>query len=319
MIYTGLSAINFLAEQVKKDDLAASSHWRKYHTGFQFTGDDFIGLQGFGNLEKPFRKLHLCAHLFLQLKFRRMGSMFPEFKKLDGIAKQITQLQDRAYNLDFLRQTITLAFLKSQIPQKLAENNIVWVIGDGFGSMTSLLLESKSAACVVLINLTKTLMVDLWYLKLSMGEEAFEKSVDLVTEENDIKTILEKTKGGDKTPRVIAIQALDHNLLDHVPASLVINIASMQEMDPSVIASYFTHIYNAAQYSDVAFYCCNREEKVLPDGVVARFAQYPWKSADHVLVDELCPWHQQYYLLKWPCYRPYDGPVRHQLRVVKKL
>ena len=318
MIYTGLSAINFLAEQVKKDDLAASSHWRKYHTGFQFTGDNFVGLQGFGNLEKPYRKFHLLAHFLLQMKFRRMGSLFTQFTQLDPVAKKIAKRQDRSYNLDFLRQTLTLSFLKKHIPQKLAENNIVWVIGDGFGSMTSLLLESKSASCVVLINLTKTLLVDLWYLKLSMGEEAFEKSVDLVTEENDIKSILAQTKGGDKTPRVIAIQALDHNLLDHVPASLVINIASMQEMDPSVIASYFTHIYNAAQYSDVAFYCCNREEKVLPDGVITRFSEYPWKFGDNVLVDELCPWHQQYYLLKRPYYRSYDGSVRHQLRIIKK-
>ena len=55
------------------------------------------------------------------------------------------------------------------------------VIGDGFASMTSLLLATQSAGCVVLINLTKTLLVDLWYLNLWMGIDDFDGRIKLVT------------------------------------------------------------------------------------------------------------------------------------------
>ena len=84
----------------------------------------------------------------------------------------------------------------------------------------------------------------------------------------------------------------------------------MQEMDPPVTARYFELLRRA---KTALFYCCNREEKVLPDGTVTRFAEFPWKPEDKVLFDELCPWHNSYYALLPPFYRPYDGPIRHRL------
>jgi hypothetical protein len=44
------------------------------------------------------------------------------------------------------------------------------------------------------------------------------------------------------------------------------------------------------------FYCCNREEKTLSDGTITRFKDYPWNSLDNIQIDDLCPWHQQYYI-----------------------
>ena len=95
-----------------------------------------------------------------------MGKCFPSFYHIDREAKSITTKQNRHYDLDVLRQTLSVSLLQKTIPAALTSSSMACVIGDGFASMTSLLLATQSAGCVVLVNLTKTLLVDLWYLKL---------------------------------------------------------------------------------------------------------------------------------------------------------
>ena len=92
------------------------------------------------------------------------------------------------------------------------------------------------------------------------------------------------------------------------------NVASMQEMNPEVITQFFATLRGIA--GPLAFYCCNREEKMLPDGTIVRFADYPWHSGDKVLDDALCPWHQRYYSARPPFIHSYDGPIRHRLAVL---
>ncbi|MFZ5589822.1 MAG: sugar O-methyltransferase [Pseudomonadota bacterium] len=314
-MYSGQTAIDYLGTEVSKDDSGESSHWRKYHSAFRFTGGGFEGLQGFGGSEKPYRGLRFGLHRLLQRRFRRMGAEFPQFTVIDGLANEITTRQRRAYDLDVLRQALTLAFLKNHVPNALFPRATACVIGDGFASMTTLLLASGSASRIVLINLTKTLLVDIWYLKLWMGAEAFESSVDLVTDGDSLAHALAKsaTNEAGEGGRVVAIQASDRKLLRNCPVDVALNIASMQEMNPPVIAAYFDDMRAIASQRQLVFYCCNREEKTLPDGTVTRFAAYPWHEGDQILVDELCPWHQQYYALRPPFYRPYDGPIRHRL------
>ena len=95
-----------------------------------------------------------------------MGKSFPSFNRVDREAKNITASQNRHYDLDVLRQTLSVSFLQTTIPATLTSSSMACVIGDGFASMTSVFLATQSAGCVVLGNLTKTLLVDLWYLKL---------------------------------------------------------------------------------------------------------------------------------------------------------
>jgi len=315
LIYSGHTAIEYLAAEANKDDIGASSHWKRYHSDFRFLGDGFAGLEGFGGCERPHRGLRSVAHTLLARRFYRMGVELPQFTTIDGMSRGITSRQGRSCNLDVLRQSLTLAFLKKHLPEQvLSSHATVCVIGDGFASMTSLLLASHSAGLVVLVNLTKTLLVDLWYLKLWMGDEKYGTSVDLVTDPGGLFCAIEKAS--NKTPprsHVVAIQASDHELLQDCPVDVALNIVSMQEMTPAVIAEYFNDLRSAASRKKLFFYCCNRQEKKLPDGTITRFMEYPWKAGDQILVDELCPWHQQYYSLRPPFYRPYDGPIQHRL------
>jgi hypothetical protein len=257
----------------------------------------FKACKVFGGVGK-FGRLKNMAHRLLQVRFRRMGENSPHFKIIDVLAKKITHQQNRAYDLDVLRQSITLAFLKKHLPvNSLCPNSMVCVIGDGFASMTALLLASQSAGRVVLINLSKTLLVDLWYLRLWMGAEIFEKSVDLVSDESGLNHAMKIEPSKCGMGRIIAIQAAHHELLQKDPVDLAINTASMQEMNPAVIEAYFRDLRAISKRRELFFYSCNREEKILPDGTVTRFSEYPWHAKDQIIVDALCPWHQEWYIL----------------------
>ena len=174
--------------------------------------------------------------------------------------------------------------------------------------MTSLLLGCNKQR-VILVNLSKTLLADIWYLKLLLGSQ-FEEKVTLVTDEAAIEIVLEETKG---KASVIAIEAEQHSLIQQCPIDLAINIASMQEMNPEVIDEYFHDLAAASKGRRSLFYCCNREEKILPDGTLVKFSNYPWHLSEDIIIDAFCPWHQKYYSMKPPFYHDYDGAIRHRL------
>ena len=255
-----------------------------------------------------FRK---TAHLLLQKPYRKLGQSFSDFNEIDSAASRIAKKQGRAYDLDVLRQALTLSFINES--KDIFPGNInVCVIGDGYASMTCLLLASQFSYNIILVNLSKTLLVDLWYLKLWLGETKFESGIRLINQYCDDESGMSKNKGTVESFSVVAVEAKNHGLIRNMPIDLIINIASMQEMDVSVIKSYFNHFRKIADRRKLLFYCCNREEKILPDGTVIRLSEYPWSKADKVLVDELCPWHQKYYSTKPPFYHSYDGLIRHK-------
>jgi putative sugar O-methyltransferase len=312
MVLNSSDIFTFLSEEIKKNDPGSSSHWNKFHSDFEFTGEGFKGLKGFGGTSKPYTGLQYLMSQVLQEKFRRIGKLNKSFLPIEKTFKGILEQQGRAFDLDVLRQIITVSYLKDQIPNKLSPSSTTVIIGDGFSTMATLLLANNFAKTVILVNLNKTLLVDLWYLKIFFGDEMFKKSVKLITDMSDLQS-LENTGDSERT-RVIAIQASNHEILKYCPIDLAINIASMQEMDPQYIRNYFDDLYAVAAKRDLDFYCCNREEKTLPDGTVTRFKDYPWNSLDGIHLNELCPWHNEYYCWIPPFYRPYDGPHRHQLR-----
>ena len=164
--------------------------------------------------------------------------------------------------------------------------NRTLIIGDGFGTMTTLLMENKLSKQIFLVNLRKTLLVDLLYLKIIIGDKRFEDEVILLDDKNDVTKIKAKHK-------VIAIEAENYNILRFIDKDLVLNIASFQEMDLVVIKNYFKFLYTQKNKS-FYFYLCNREEKFLPDGSLIRFKDYPFKTKDLLIIDELCPWHQDF-------------------------
>ena len=314
MIYSGSSALEYLGNQTCMDDVGESSHWKKYHSDFLYTGDGFEGLQGFGSHSRPYTGIRKLIHNLMQGQFRSMGKKFPKFSEIDKHARAVTAKQGRAYDLDVLRQSLTLALFEKNQPIGLMQERTVCVIGDGYASMTALLLATKMATRVVLVNLTKTLLVDLWFLRLWLGNDVFNASTSVVTDIDSVTEALSTSSPKNSiSPSIIAIEACNQELIKELPIDIVINIASMQEMNPDTISEYFDDLRVVSAKRKVVFYCCNREEKELPDGTMTKLDEYPWSERDKVLLDELCPWHQRYYSHKPPFFHSFDGPIRHKL------
>lgn len=291
----GVEILDYLSSQATiGKDPGESSHWQKYHSNFNFTGDGFSGLIGFGGNEPVYKGVKKLLNTNFQKPYRNMGYRFSSFQELDALATKLTQQQSRAYDLDVLRQVITLSMLSDRLGK--GHNNSL-IIGDGFASMTSLILLSGFSKNCTLVNLTKTLIVDLWYLKLILGEEAYNKRVFLATSIQDINEInLNDDLSGNEN-RIIAFEARNQEFISKISFDVAINIASMQEMSPSISRKYLDDMRKSIFINNKSafFYCCNRIEKKLPGGEVAKLVEYGWDKQDEILIDELCPWHQKYY------------------------
>lgn len=301
----GEDALALLARSVEIDEASASSHWRAMHDTFRLAEGTVSGARGFGTYSPGSHRIEAFAHRILQRPWRALGAAYADFDRIDRLADALAARQGRIYDLDMLRQALTLAYLEAQVPATLNGGKTLLVIGDGYGTFAALALAAFPRLKVVTINLVKSLIVDLHFI--SRGVPGAD--VGLATGREGLHAAL-----ADDGLRVIALRADDCALLSEVPASLAVNIASMQEMDPPTIARYFQTMRSMA--APVTFYCCNRERKSLPDGTMVAFAEYPWQDEDRVLDDGLCPWHQRYYSARPPFVHRFDGPIRHRLAVL---
>ena len=300
--YCNASAIEFLARQLDTTEKGASSHWREMHADFTYEDGVLSGLRGFDTYTPAPNPPAAIAHWMLQQPWRRVGRQFTDFERIQRIGRQIAREQQRVFDLDMLRQAITLAYLRQRVPHVFGAGHTILVIGDGFGTFTSTALAAFPGIRVVAINLIRTLLVDLIFMRRSKAVTRAALAID----DRSFRRAL-----ADSRAQVVALRADDWRLLARTPITLAVNIASMQEMNADAIAHYFAVMRSGA--SRPRFYCCNREEKRLPDGTIVRFRDFPWSENDEIIEDALCPWHQQYYSRRPPFFHAIDGPMRHRL------
>lgn len=300
------AAIAALGGKLDHTDAGSSSHWREMHQALRFKDGEIAFAVGFGGFRARPSGLRWALERLLQIPYRRMAAAFPQFERLDRLADSITERQGRAYDLDVLRQSITLAMLYQKASEAFSSSLPILVIGDGFGSMTSLIVGGRPGARVILINLTQTLLADL----ISIRKALPHVGVALVENAESLQAAR-----GDNDVQIIALRADDYALIADVHLALAINIASMQEMRPDTVAAYFD-VMRRGTANGLLFYTCNRVEKTLPDGEVSRFLDYPWLSGDRIYFHGSCPWHQKFYRTKPPSYHPYDGDHYHRLALL---
>jgi len=202
----------------------------------------------------------------LQLPFRLYGLRFRHFLSISRAASAIARRQKRQYDLDLLRHVLTLAFLRSRLGAKIS-NGPICIIGDGYANMAS----------VILVNLHKTLLVDLICLQAGFPEIDY----TLVQTESELDEALASDV------RIIAVCANDASILRGKPLALSINIESMMEMDPPAIANYFD-IMCSAPGEHATLYCYNKETKRYSDEGTSNFHEYPWHGDDRIIVDGVC-------------------------------
>jgi hypothetical protein len=291
-----------------------SSHWREVGSHQVVRMDDKWQLKGSGfgdrlnnTWKNRFRRLP--AKLLVNQMLRHHGCP----SRLIEYGEQLAFLQDRVFDYDCAKQLLAIDQIvktlggDSTIDNPLSVLGVkdIAVIGDGYGYMGALLARLDKGVTITSINLGSGLFFDVYYTVMSMPKE----KVKLLDGGAEV------TIGSD---RLRFLEAEHYSMLSIIPVDLYINIASMQEMELSVVNSYMQYMRNG-HGGKAYFYCCNRVEKELPDGQCIKLAEYGWSEDDEVLLDELCPWYQKYPKSMPPGWYPFDGPIQHRLVKLAKV
>lgn len=291
------STLEHLYDKYYQDDKtyssATSSHWQtvgglrvtKTAKGWKAYG------RGFGGAPE-----RTCAQAIKNApRFFLARSLFTRYRcslELQKVCVRLARRMGVWLDYDFIRQALSLNKILSTVPimsnqrGPFASRGIkkICVIGDGYGFFSALSKEIDPSISLVIVNLGRILFFD----ALSISRLHPHAARDFTFIE------AERTKE-----------------LSGMPIDLFINIASMQEMNPSTVAEYFQLMRESSSPSTY-FYCCNRIEKKLPDGTIVRFLEYPWSSSE-IIFDELCPWYQKYPVSLPPFWRSFDGEIQHRL------
>jgi len=291
---------------------AASSHWAEFSRQFNAQrsegGTGCLKGYGFGDLEKG----GLANRLFASASTSLLGLAHRNLELADEVSlcKSIVAKMELSFSQDAFRQSCTLHLIKGFVGSGCEE---IVIIGDGYGVLAALLHYTFPKARITLIDLGAVLFFQAVGLARVFPDESFAlRASDTVI--------------GDEAAgmlRFVPAESIPTTCLNFGYLGLAVNIASMQEMNPEIVAGYF-HLLR--QNNAQLFYCCNRLEKILPDGQVSALPSYPWLTEDEHLIDEPCPWHQWFVGLppigaanhKWgslplPFLHKYDGTHWHRL------
>lgn len=283
-----------------------SSHWREFKKHFRTELSDGHGPgrilgYGFGESDKRPSWLGHClreAEIATKLLLISQRGLIRELPH----ARKTVLKMGLCFSTDAFRHVCTMCFLKAKL--KIPPGTVA-LIGDGPGILSALLHETWPSAQLILIDLGATLAVQAQNL-----EKAYPKDTHVLA-----------AGGGRLDADFTYAPAENLGSLPNGKIDLAINVASMQEMNPASVQKYFEILRES---KTKVFYCCNRLEKIMPDGEVSRFMDYPWLPKDNHLVDEACPWHNWFLGVSGkpafrlgrfavPLVRHYDGPHWHRL------
>lgn len=299
----GEEIFNYLEKNFKTFDKNESAYWRNMYAnlGFDFSKVNMLGLGS----SKPYNFWSQSYHNLFQLIFKYKFRKLKDFKIIYNLCKKYSKNINTVLDLNILRQGLTLCCIKENIKKDFNKEKINFlVIGDGFGTMTNLLAMLYPKNNVYLVNLSKTLFFDSFFLKKNLGKKKFYETVCLLNQSR---------KKYNQKKKIILIEAKNCELINSLNINVIINIASMQEMTKSSIKKYFDLFDQISKNQELYFYCCNRESKILDDGTVIKFNEYPWKKKYKIILDEYCPWMNFYYSKSYPFIHKYDGRIKHRL------
>ena|GEM_PF-643555 len=307
------AAVAALATAADVPEASRSSYWEQHMASFNVDdAGDLHGSNPAGTVSRKTGPLYTAAHWVLQWPYRCMGRDFPTFSECQQLGRLVARRQGRQFTGDMIRQVLTLALLRHRLDHlESADDGVSCVIGDGYGVMSALLRLAFPRRKVILVNLTKVLLLDVMFARRSGPGGC----VALVSSAEDMRAAVARDDVG-----LIAVRADDAPSIAAAPVDLAINIVSMQEMDPPVIAGYFD-VLRAAVAPETAFYRCNKLSKTLPDSTEVRFHDYPWRAGDRILVDGFSPWNGLVYSARPPFWHVAKDKARtawHRLAWLEK-
>lgn len=282
-----------------------SSHWRNFSSKINVKIDNngnirqFSGY-GFGDLQ--YTKLvnrffnFLCNLSYFVKLPDKMDLFF-----LCGRAKRNLKIIDSYLSYDCFRQAVSLSVIRKHLKVKEDGAFNVLIIGDGYGFLSSLIKSVYPKCRIVLADIGNVLL----FQAVNLQKIFLDSRHCFATDD---------TKLAD----FIYCPAEHLEDVEDLKYKLIINVASMQEMDYSVINRYFDYMRKYVA-RDNLFYCCNRVEKKLPEGEILQFHKYPWVEGDIHLVDEEPQYYKYYMNYKWPFVHFFDGKMHSRLTVMKTV
>ena len=279
-----------------------SSHWQKYgeYQHAELKSDESLELKGlgFGDYENR-NNLTLLNYLInTPMTMASKIALLGVKKDLRILIKNLAVDSKRQLNPDFIR----LAFVSQRLSEHIIKNTIkkVMIIGDGFGTLGSILSKVHPDLTVIQVNLGRTLIFDL----------AFSS----ITARNKLHLLIHELSGA-KDGAINFLPAEDlSNSDEHI--ELFIAVSSFQEMDIQIVQNYFKLM--RLQTGVISAYLVSRLAKTLPDGTEVRLDQYGWDVNDEIIFKRLS-WYANWGVRRRPPFIfQMDGKMEERLVTLSK-
>ena len=274
-----------LLKAVEADPLPAaytSSYWQRFgrEAVVERHGEALV-LRGveFGAVATRNPARHLC-HWLERLSYRAVTASLPAYPAVWRAVKQLARDCGYSLTFDVWKSGVALATLADHWERHELSPRRFALIGDGYGFLGVLIRRWIPEATVYCIDLPKTLV-----FQARTHERAFPQARMAVLDE-----------GGPSGEAAVTFVPPPH--VERIPDRIdcAVNIASMQEMNPFTIATYFTMLRRRSGPQS-RFYCVNRQRKELPGGEVSCFDAYPWRAEDEIFLDGPCPYYTRFLAL----------------------
>lgn len=283
-----------------------SSHWKRFSGNIRVSVDELGNLTsfygyGFGDLQPTHflnRALkYLCnISYFIRLPYKK------DILFLAGKSRPIIKKMGSYLSYDCFRQLCSLCVIRKHLKISSKKELRVLAIGDGYGFLSAVLKSVYPEARITLVDIGKVLFFQAVNLQRIWPGYSHCLVGDKIQQGTDFLYVpaecVDKIKG--------------------VKYDLIVNIASMGEMNYDTIGRYFKFMRMNVS-DDNLFYCCNRESKSLPGGETIEFLKYPWLDGDRHLVDEYCDFYRYHFSVIAPFFHRFDGLFLHRLTNLKPL
>ncbi|MDO8748007.1 MAG: putative sugar O-methyltransferase [Candidatus Omnitrophota bacterium] len=283
------------------EEITASSHWKEFGQKVKVCIDNNGNLTsykgyGFGDLQ-PTNALNRTLKYFCNLTYFIKLQHKKEILTLIEESRVIIKKINSYLSYDCFRQICSLSVIRQYLKIDHHEEFNILVIGDGFGFLSALLKKIYPNCKITLLDLGKVLL----FQAINLQRIYPKQTHFLITNSFDAGEVDFLYVPADKSMN-----------MKNLKYRLLINIASMQEMDYKTINDYFA-LMRRNSAKDNLFYCCNRKQKILPGGEVINFSRYPWVNTDRYLVDEVCPFYKYHFSAVFPFIHKFDGVFIHRL------
>jgi len=248
-----------------------SSHWQKYgeYQHAEFKADEQLLLKGlgFGDYENRDNLTFFNYLINTPMTIASKIALFGVKKDLRILIKNLAVDSKRLLNPDFIR----LAFVSQRLSEHIKKHTIkkAMIIGDGFGTLGSILSKVHPDLTLIQVNLGRTLIFDLAFSSIAVPNRPH---------------LLVRKLSEAKDGVINFLPAEDLSNSDQ-QIELFIAVESFQEMDIQTVQNYFNLM--RLQSGSVFVYLVSRLTKILPDGTKVKLEEYGWSESDEILFKRL--------------------------------